>query len=597
MRRRTGKEYKSRGIFIKIAFTYSLALIALLAFVLVTLNRFCLTFIREQRIRYNTQIQEKAAYAMKDYYYKINYLLGELCSEDKFSVLKIEQGPKDESVFGRISREVDFMADVKTAAYADGLGGEYSAVLFFDNKGQCCSAGSQALDKSFSFQGYIDTYEAARSGGGPVLVGPMEENYKKGHDKGFRAVGFMKKAGTNAVNKSQTSISRYVMLTFQINKLMEVLKSTLLEDKNFFVTDKKGRLLYQEGISKADLMSLKADKGVSNKGRLLVTSVSLEPYGWVLSVVDEKAVLFKDVNVLWVKMSLLIAVGALMSILLFLVFSRKILFPIALLKNMLRQVSRDHGTYLEVVTNDEVGEIAGNINAMKRRIQELTQNQYLLEIKTTEARLKMLQSQINPHFLYNTLDNIYCIAQIEEIDLISDLTKNLSEMLRYSIDTKKMLVTLEEEMHYLKAYLHIINIRYEDRITLHVNVDKNLWGAGVFKLMLQPLVENACLHGILPSGTTKGIITISAKRRQDDMVIEVRNNGAAISDENLAALYKKLAGGQEGEGEYKKGFGIGLENVNERLQLFYGKEYGLKIEKIGNWGTLVRVRQKYIPLT
>ena len=148
--------------------------------------------------------------------------------------------------------------------------------------------------------------------------------------------------------------------------------------------------------------------------------------------------------------------------------SRRALFPIQVLNKMIHTMEEDDDTYLDVVGDDEAGQIGERFNQMKKKIQELNAKKYLSELNEKEARLSMLQAQINPHFLHNTLDNIYCIAQIEEIEPIVKLTRDLSEMMRYSVNCKETFSTLKKELDHVRAYVDIINVRYDDSIDYKV---------------------------------------------------------------------------------------------------------------------------------
>lgn len=155
-----------------------------------------------------------------------------------------------------------------------------------------------------------------------------------------------------------------------------------------------------------------------SKDGILLTSIRLNNYGWILSVADSEEVLFKDINHLTRTVELLIGIVGSLGVLAAIFFSRKILFPIELLKNMVNEIGKDDKTYLEEASGDEVGEVRALLNSMKKKIQDLNAKQYILEVREREAEIRMLQSQINPHFLPQYSDNIYCIAQIEDIEPI-----------------------------------------------------------------------------------------------------------------------------------------------------------------------------------
>ena len=594
---KANKQEKSRGLFIKVASVYMLLLMLVLIFVVMIINRFCISFIKEQRMKYNTQILEMAAYEMKNVYNAIDSLLIRLCNEDRFSKTKMKLVMEGESTFEKIKREVDFVDSVKQATYANGLGTYYSGILFFNGADDSYYIGSGVILPDYSFQELAELISEERNA--LTILGPMKETYMRNADPDRLVFGFVRKTNeeTGDIYSEANINNQYAMIIISQKELIGILEEVFLHEKGFYITNQNKELLYQSGLAEMGICpeELKIRSGSTQAGEknVLLTSISLDAYGWQLSVVDEEKVLFEDVNRLMIRVVVFITAGSVLSIFLFLLITRKVLFPIAMLKKMIYQVAADNNTYLEVVSNDEAGEISQMINEMKHKIKGLTDNQYLLEMKTTEARLQLLQSQINPHFLYNTLDNIYCIAQVQEIEPITILTKNLSEMLRYGIDSKEMFVSLSEEIDYVKAYLNIINIRYEDRIQLELDIEAGTENCRIFKLLLQPLAENACLHGILPSQLKKGRIIIQSRRIAGDMIIEVRNSGLPIPAKRLELLNDNLnhAGGALVTG--KHGFGIALGNINERLKLFYGPAYGITILAIGRWGTCVQIRVRF----
>ena len=332
---------------------------------------------------------------------------------------------------------------------------------------------------------------------------------------------------------------------------------------------------------------------ISKEG-ILLTSIRLNQYGWILSVADSEEILFKDINRLTRVVELLIGIVGSLGVLAAVFFSRKILFPIELLKNMVNEIGKDDKTYLKEISGDEVGEVRALLNSMKKRIHDLNANQYILEVREREAEIRMLQSQINPHFLHNTLDNIYCIAQIEDIEPIEILTKSLSEMMRYSVNNKNMYATLTEEMNHVKAYVEIINIRYEDCICLKFEVKEELQKTCVVKLLLQPLVENACIHGILQKPEQRGNIWIKVRQEETRLEIRVEDDGVGVTEEFCESLNKIM---QEKVRSIRtpknNGFGIALVNVNDRIRLLDGTEYGIRMVKRPEGGTCVIVTQKY----
>ncbi len=396
------------------------------------------------------------------------------------------------------------------------------------------------------------------------------------------------------------------MAAVKFDKVEEMLKKLLAANTGYFLMNEQGNILHSSDLTKLNwkaatlteainqiLQNKEHTQTLSREGTLL-TSIRLNRYGWILSVADSEKALFKDITNLTRLVELLIAVCGTLGILAAVFFSKRILFPISLLRQMVNEIGKDNQTYLREASGDEVGEVQALLNGMKKKIQELNAKQYILEVREREAEIRMLQSQINPHFLHNTLDNIYCIAQIEEIEPIVVLTRNLSDMMRYSVNNKSMFVALEDEVNHVKSYLEILNVRYENRIRLEVDIPEELLKAQVVKLLLQPLAENACIHGILPKEGYQGTIWLQVMRKDEILEIQMEDDGVGLLEEvreQLNTMMKKQV--RSVRTPKNKGFGIALVNVNDRIQLLDGPGFGIRLENRPNGGTKVIAVQKY----
>ena len=237
---------------------------------------------------------------------------------------------------------------------------------------------------------------------------------------------------------------------------------------------------------------------------------------------------------------------------------------------------------------DEIGTLYAYYGQMIRQIDSLIQERYENEIKILKSRLRNLTSQINAHFIFNTLENISCLAQIEQNKQISTMSKSLGDMLRYSMDVDGDFVRLNQELDHISKYLNIQEIRFDNEIHLNLMVDDKTIQRKVMKFMLQPIVENAIEHGMGDSGELF-IITISAARENEDMVIRIADNGIGMDEETLNKVRKRIYEPQEVHEELKC-FNIGLANIHERIQLLFSKKYGLTIESAEDEGTTVLLR-------
>ena len=264
--------------------------------------------------------------------------------------------------------------------------------------------------------------------------------------------------------------------------------------------------------------------------------------------------------------------------------------PIKRLSRAMGQVQK--GDFTVRVSNkrkDEIGELTESFNYMLEEINTLIRQVYQEKIAQKNAEVQALQAQINPHFLYNTLDSVnWMLIDREEYD-ISDIILSLAGLMRYSIEDEHAFVPLEKEIGYVQCYLKIQKNRLEERLEYSLEVEENL----VPKLILQPIVENAITHGIEPRNR-KGNISITIKGVGDDMIISVEDNGIGMTLSQLSHIRDELPD-IEKEGHT----GIGIRNVDRRIRLHYGDPYGIVIESIYGKGTIVslRIPKEHRPVT
>nr|WP_295279375.1 sensor histidine kinase [uncultured Blautia sp.] len=584
------------SIYRKVIITFTIILLGVLLLVGTVINHFCMSFIKKQRITYNTQVLREVEYEFKELYMQMNQLLTSLC-EISYTT------PVNESTFQKIKADLEFEDSIHNMVYLNGFNNFCEGILFYNSDDEIHYIGTGPVAKGYQFSSDKWFSKISAEMGSCTVIGPMPEQYKPEHVQKSSVVGFSKR---KFGKQEEGSLPPFAMVAVEFDKIQEMLDKRLSTNTGFFLMNEDGTILDSSSLSKlnwsdetlartkAKILKDQEHTQTVSKDGILLTSIRLNKYGWILSVADSEEILFKDINHLTRTVELLIGIVGSLGVLASIFFSRRILFPIELLKKMVNEIGEDDKTYLEEASKDEVGEVRALLNSMKKKIQDLNARQYILEVREREAEIRMLQSQINPHFLHNTLDNIYCIAQIEEIEPIEILTKNLSEMMRYSVNNKTMYASLLEEINHVKAYIEIINIRYEDSIHLTFDIPEELQQACVVKLLLQPLAENACIHGILPKPEQKGNLHIKALQQDDNLIIRVEDDGVGITEERCAYLNKVM---QEKVHSIRtpqnKGFGIALVNVNDRIRLLDGTEYGIQMEKRPEGGTCVIVTQKY----
>lgn len=235
--------------------------------------------------------------------------------------------------------------------------------------------------------------------------------------------------------------------------------------------------------------------------------------------------------------------------------------------------------------------------AMKRQIETLDRIQkspQLMDLNKRQAQYLALQNQINPHFLYNTLESIRGEALIAGLDSVADMTEALAKFFRYTITKVENLVTVEEELQNCETYFRIQQYRFGDRLKLHIECEEEEWeeimNCKIPKLTLQPILENSVIHGTeLKVGT--GNLKIAFERTQSRLIIRISDDGVGMDGETLAKLNSKLRCNRNDvgyAGEEEKG-GIALVNVNNRIHLIFGEEYGMHIYSVPQKGTDVEI--------
>ena len=285
---------------------------------------------------------------------------------------------------------------------------------------------------------------------------------------------------------------------------------------------------------------------------------------------------------------LTIIIGVTVSV----IIAQSLILPLENTVNALEKFSRgDFAVRLKENRCDEIGKLNRIFNKAIKEINELMQKVTQSEILNKEMEFKTLQSQMNPHFLYNTLDTINWLAFKEKQTEICNLVAAISSLIRASISNKKSIITIEQELDYVKNYIYIQHIRYKDRFDIIYDIDESLLKQAVPKLIIQPIVENAIIHGI-ENSKNKNLLYISVKRENECIIIIVKDTGIGMTDEKVSELLKEPLNA-EGD-EQKAHTNLGLYAVHKRIQLMYGDLYGLTVQSQAGEGTTVTL---HIPFT
>lgn len=334
-------------------------------------------------------------------------------------------------------------------------------------------------------------------------------------------------------------------------------------------------------------------ESLSEKGYLVFSTSPVT--GWSVVCVVDNEYIMDSIN----RLRLFLILTALFCVILSVYFasyiSRTISDPVARLQRKMHQVGEgDFDIRAATGASDEIGQLTMSFDKMVERTKQLIENVYQSEIYQKEAELNALQAQINPHFLYNTLQTIDMMAEEEEADEISDACQALSKIFRYSINRGQEFVHVQDELVHIENYMLIQKLRFGDKLDVRYDIQEDCRELYIVKLLIQPMVENAVVHG-MENVLDRCLVTIRVYRDRDCLYAEVEDNGTGIGTEQLDHLNEKLAqiGEQKmvHEVDYVKSHrSIGLENTNARIKLYFGQEYGITITSEEGTGTKVRIR-------
>lgn len=320
-----------------------------------------------------------------------------------------------------------------------------------------------------------------------------------------------------------------------------------------------------------------------------VTYVASSRMNWYYYTIISFDDIFR--NLVWVKNFVIAAFGLLFIIsgIFALRVANGITKPIERLNANMKRIQLGYFDYVEdpaerALAMDEVGQMQRNFRIMVERINELIHENYVKQLAIKDTQFKALQANINPHFLYNTLDSINWSAKMSNQLQISQMVEALGSLLRTSINLKESIIPLRKELEIVSHYITIQTFRFEERLDFKLNVPEELLSCGLPKLALQPLIENAIHYG-LEEMIDSCTISIQAYTEEGYLYIVVRDNGPGMEQ----AYADKLLSGEV----QTKGTGLGLRNIEERIKLLYGEEYGLHVSSQPNEGAAVSLKLPY----
>lgn len=411
------------------------------------------------------------------------------------------------------------------------------------------------------------------------------------------------------IDKNSNKILGVVMIDIKLEKLDDIIKSNYIGENGFFyILDKNNNIVY----SPINPIVYRINSSSFNKlSDSLVTSINNEDFkiiyklsnltGWKSIGVFSLDYMVKDINFMERFTMIISFISLALAIVFSVIFTNSIVTPIKELNVLMKKVELGNLDlkFNEENYNDEFWELGHSFNHMVAEIKELINIVYKQQRSKRKAEIEVLQAQIKPHFLYNTLDTIAWMAEDYEANEIVNIVDALTKVFRIGLNKGKESIKIKDEIEHIKSYLIIQKYRYEDKLNYNIDYDEEVLDYYILKLITQPIVENAIYHGIKEK-KGPGNINISFKRKENKISIVIEDDGKGISEEELDFINNNLNSNIDNLDEVndkfnkknlsnKKGSGYGVYNVNMRIKLTYGKEYGLKYESKVGIGTRVEI--------
>ena len=363
-----------------------------------------------------------------------------------------------------------------------------------------------------------------------------------------------------------------------------------------FILDKEGNIVYHpqqqqlynelqteniDEVMNCTSDYLEMEKGDSKK---LYTVSRSAKTGWTVVSCSYTSELLKRSNQaqeLYMLMAvILVAVALIISS----IVSKTITRPILKLQSSMALIQEGdfQAGNVEVDSRNEIGSLTETFNVMTQKIQELMVQIIEEQQAKRKSELKALQSQINPHFLYNTLDSIIWMAEEGKNEEVVVMTASLAKLFRQIISNEEEEISIFQEVEYCRNYLIIQKMRYKDKLEFEIDLDPDIKGEKIIKLVLQPLIENAIYHG-LKYKESKGMLILKGYGLGDDIIFEIKDNGVGMDQDTMEHIFERH------KVNYRSN-GVGVYNVERRIRLSYGQEYGISYKSKLGEGTVATVK-------
>ncbi len=554
----------------------------------------------EKAIEFNYELLQTLGKKLEDYLNKIEQLSYTVYQDSIQLILrKPPYASKTERVLDLIRIEKAFTQQ----ANLYNMSGQITGITIIESGSETFFIGGGSLDPQYDIHNskfYTDVINARTHKIFPPHYQPYVYSYKyRVLDGEFEdlCVSYGAKIGSIDTAAPQLGV---ILIDFDLSVVEEIISPYInSESTTVSIVDYKGQVIYDTDHSKIGAKFLDTDvnfHSIDNSfihkdisGRNLFTIAPLFGTEWhVVGSVPLKELLSGSDQIRFWTLSIVL-ISLAISITASMLLSVNLERPIKKLEKTMKEVEKGNfNVRVNISSIDEFSALGSGFNKMTEQVQYLIDRVLQIQLKEQEAELNALQSQINPHFLYNTMETISSIAEIREVAEISQIAKALSNMFRYSTKQGMIVVTIAEEIEHVHDYIKILNIRHGEKYSIEIDIPEELLECKTLKLILQPIVENAVYHGLEPCKGS-GKIKIKGFKEGSEIRMLISDDGIGFTPEKLEEERSKLEN-LSGSHSDKRAGTIGITNVHERIRLYFGKNYGISIDSTFERGTTVMIK-------
>ena len=472
----------------------------------------------------------------------------------------------------------------------------YNIVAIADNGKVIINSGQDQMNEEARLEEKNWYQEAKAAGVQNVLSSSHVQNAVKGK------YNWVVTLSRGVVNPKTGKVGGLLFIDLNYDVISDLCESISLGKKGYvYILDRNGEMVYHpqqqlilsgvkeellEEVVESKQKSIQMQEEGENR---IYTPLHSKETGWTIVGVTYSSELVQNERTMrYVYIALAATLIALAFAMAFFM-SNEITKPVKQLKNAMKEVQKGdfRPVSISVKSDNEIASLNRSFNHMTEQIDELIKKNINEQREKQKSEMKALQSQINPHFLYNTLDSIIWLIEAGDNENAVVMTSALARFFQQAIGNSVVYVSVWKELEYTRNYLIIQQMRYKDKLDFEIQVEEEIFECKIIKLILQPLVENSLYHG-LKYKDGQGHITITGYRQGNKLIIKVMDDGAGISEDKLKQIFS------EGNKSHRKHNGVGMGNIQSRIKLYYGEAFGLQAESEEGVGTTITITIPYI---